>query len=587
MSDRHRTFVIPRTTGTHGDIFAAVGLADLLSGASDSPVSIRENPAGFEIDATLVGPIPQKPGYPFLKPNEKMNVPSGIMDFVDYKAEKAKSDRRKKLTQGKSKKSLGPEIEELLRQDAPRPDWRLLQVLNSLGAWKTSNRVFADIVKITPAEFSQAVSAALDSIASFAPSGLAWLASSVQLFSPNSAKGYSRLKPDSTGRNDKTKEDWTDPFIEWLRYRGYFAVACPFFDGSKAENVRLLCPVPANVSVNALREICDELRQAGVFGRSPKAPKLDSLATLKLAEILIRRSEEFHDADAAAIIGISILGGSPAKIISGIAVTHYQSLGNSKAVSSMSTLALPGWFVLNDAADALAFLSILDEHQRVVRSLQDDHSDEIGLLILYRRFLELRGEHSILTLIDFMSRYGALVLRAREQKRWIAQFSTENFERLLMQNAAKLAPLLNDPGFQAVAAAIRNATINAQLAKAFAQRDKRPAQYRDIRYDLLAELRRKSSLPGDVSLIQALSEFVQLYNYENARQHEILAGGKSSWRPPRNITTDEFSSLVALIETHHAATVGPMLCAYGTCRIPKDPELAGVNESETTASEQD
>ncbi len=156
-----------------------------------------------------------------------------------------------------------------------------------------------------------------------------------------------------------------------------------------------------------------------------------------------------------------------------------------------------------------------------------------------------------------------------------------------MQNAAKLAPLLNDPGFQAVAAAIRNATINAQLAKAFAQRDKRPAQYRDIRYDLLAELRRKSSLPGDVSLIQALSEFVQLYNYENARQHEILAGGKSSWRPPRNITTDEFSSLVALIETHHAATVGPMLCAYGTCRIPKDPELAGVNESETTASEQD
>lgn len=66
MSDVHRTFIIPRTTGTHGDIFAAVGLADLLSDASDSPVFIRENRAGFEIAATLIDAIPQKPGYPFL-----------------------------------------------------------------------------------------------------------------------------------------------------------------------------------------------------------------------------------------------------------------------------------------------------------------------------------------------------------------------------------------------------------------------------------------------------------------------------------------------------------------------------------------
>ena len=76
----------------------------------------------------------------------------------------------------------------------------------------------------------------------------------------------------------------------------------------------------------------------------------------------------------------------------------------------MTTLAIPGWFVINNADDALTFLSILNEHQRVVRSLQDDHSDEIGLLIEYRRFLEIRGESSILKLIEFMSRYGALVL---------------------------------------------------------------------------------------------------------------------------------------------------------------------------------
>jgi hypothetical protein len=62
-------------------------------------------------------------------------------------------------------------------------------------------------------------------------------------------------------------------------------------------------------------------------------------------------------------------------------ITHYQSLGNAKAVSAMSTLALPGWFSVENKEDAQTWLEILDEHQRIVRGLQDDHSDEIGLLI--------------------------------------------------------------------------------------------------------------------------------------------------------------------------------------------------------------
>ncbi|MBF6567930.1 MAG: hypothetical protein IVW54_03530 [Candidatus Binataceae bacterium] len=520
------------------------------------------------VTANVLDSIPQTPGYPFLKTNEKVQVPKDVTDFVDYKAEKAKADRRKKLTQGKSKKSLGPELEELLKQETPLLNWRLLQVLNTLQGDETSNRIHALIQSMTPSDFSQQVKAGLDALRSFEPSGLDWPASSVQLFSPNAAKGYSRLKPDSTERNDKTKEQWTDPFVEWLRYRGYFAVACPFFDGPKAENVRLLCPVPADISVGALKEICGALRQAGVFGGPPK---LDSLATLKLAELLITRSQEY--AGANPIAGLFLLGKRPSEVISGISVTQYQSLGNAKAVSSIATLALPGWLAINSRDDALAFLSILEEHQRVVRSLEDNHSDEIGLLIQYRRFLELRGEGSIRALIDLMARYGALVLRAREQGRRVAQFSTQNFGRLLMQNAQRLGDVLNDTGFQAVAAAIRSATVSAQAQKAMNRPD-----YREIRYDLLPELRRKSSLPGNPPLVQAISEFISKYNSENARRREL---NKSA---PRNVTTEEFSSLVTLIDTHHAATVGPMLCAYGSCRVSRDSDSEDnhdLNQTET------
>lgn len=282
-------FIIPRFTGTHGDPLAAVGLADLLSTIPGvSEVRLEETSLGFAVSAKgLFAPedAPTTPGYAFLKANEKTIVPKGVSDFVDYKAEKAKADRRRKLLQAKGKKPLGPEIEESLKQDELRPDWRLLQVLNTLQGDETSNRIHALIVDMKSDNFARTLSNALAALGSGRASGLDWPANSVQLFTPNAAKGYCRLKPDSTDRNDKTKEQWTDPFLEWLRYRGYFAVACPFFLGQKAENIRLLCPIPHNIRVDVLKQIAFELRAAqGIFGG---APKVDSLAVLKLAELLI------------------------------------------------------------------------------------------------------------------------------------------------------------------------------------------------------------------------------------------------------------------------------------------------------------
>ncbi len=102
---------------------------------------------------------------------------------------------------------------------------------------------------LTREKFRNAVASSLANVIAGRPSGLTWNVNTVQLFTPTSAKGYSRLKPDSTDRNDKTKQKWTDPFWEWMKYRGYFRVACPYFQGQKGEHVRLLCPVPKDISV--------------------------------------------------------------------------------------------------------------------------------------------------------------------------------------------------------------------------------------------------------------------------------------------------------------------------------------------------
>lgn len=581
--DERTAIRLVRATGTHADVFAAVGLADLVSPAfAGGVVRLVGESAHFLIDLPEalgyehVARIPQTPGYPFLKANEKVVVPVVAVDPVDYKAEKAKADRKKQAyaqRQG-ARKTADPEIQELVQQDQLRDDWRLLQVLNALQGDETSNRVHETVLSLTAEEFRNELAEALEAASSGRHSGLNWKVSTVQLFAPIAAKGYSRLKPDGTDRNDKTKELWADPFVEWLRYRGYFRVACPFFQGSKGEHVRLLCPVPHDISLHALEFVARKLRGVGLYGGPPK---MDALAVLKLAELLVVHSEEYHEPQIEVAPGLFLEGKTPAKAISGLMVTDYQSLGNAKAVSAMFTMALPDWFPIRNKEDALTWLAILDEHQRVIRGLQDDHSDEIGLLVAYRRFLEKRAEGAIWALIEFMEHYGSFLIRAREQKRKVRAFRTDYFRRVIMQGAPRFKEVLENAGFQAVAAAVRKATVSAQAQKAMKSRD-----YREIRYDLLHDLRRKRGLPGSQPLMEAVSDFISKYNAENYRRWEM---GKSH---PRNVTTEEFLAFAAVVDDCGASVVGALLCAYGSCREPREEEQAleednGSDQAETSA----
>jgi hypothetical protein len=367
------TITISKPTRTHADVFAAIGLADLLS----TPTArIKESPTGFEISAGDVDPdtLTHVPGYPYLKTRGKA-VPSGVHDFVDWDQEKQKVERYFKLRRDLKSNHAGSEIDELLRHDAPRPDHGLLRALDRLQGDETTNRVYAAITAMTPGDLSSTVSSGLAAIALSGQSQIHWGAkggkgaTSVQLFNPLAAKGYAARKPSGTNRNDGTKEQWTDEFVEWLRYRGYFAAACPHFLN---RDIRLLVPIPHDISLAGFRQTISELNKARISGG---APKIDILAALTLAEILIRHSEEYGQLSASRPY-CRIRFKAPSDIISGLRVTHYQSMGQASAVSSMSVVALPGWFVLNSADDARSFLAILTEHQKICRGLNDDHSDE-------------------------------------------------------------------------------------------------------------------------------------------------------------------------------------------------------------------
>ncbi len=94
-------FPIPKITGTHADVLAAIGLADLLE-AADIRATLSDNQSEFIVSSgspvtvTQLRRIGLNPGYEYLAPNEKekAKVPAVVGDrFFDYPIEKQKADR--------------------------------------------------------------------------------------------------------------------------------------------------------------------------------------------------------------------------------------------------------------------------------------------------------------------------------------------------------------------------------------------------------------------------------------------------------------------------------------------------------------
>src|ERR1019366_5889956 len=114
-------------------------------------------------------------------------------------------------------------------------------------------------------------------------------------------------------------------------------------------------------------------------------------------------------------------------------------------------------------------------------------------------------------------------------------------------------------GFKALPVSIRSAAVSAQAMKTGGMRD-----YREIRYDLLPELRRKRTLPGVAPFLGELSDFIPTHNAESARR---LEQGRTTGI--KRMTSEDMEAFtLLLVEQKDAAVFGAMLCAFATCRVP-------------------
>lgn len=132
-----------------------------------------------------------------------------------------------------------------------------------------------------------------------------------------------------------------------------------------------------------------------------------------------------------------------------------------------------------------------------------------------------------------------------------------------------LLEIINDPGFEAVARAVRQAKVTSQNKKARGEN-----VWREIRYELLHDLHRTRKVPGS-AFVERVMDFVSRYNYENARRRETEKNPKAA---PANISDEELKSFITLINRHGTSLVGALLAAYGSCKEKWEPEDAGTGQ---------
>lgn len=538
-----QNYSVPKVTQTYSDTLVAVGIADLFAtwpgeGILSRDVKITDHGDAYglsinpPIEVDNIGSVRLPPGYPYIKFKSRDKAPG--IDVIDYETEKEKGDIyrnydkiAKKLK--KKNKGIGHIPEE--RPGEPHPNLQLLKDFNSLRMGSNSyNDLF-----LTLLDKKNLAEMVFDKLMSRECSGRdkVFTASNLQLFSPISGKGVHRPKPDGVGLAGLSDQmvNWFD---EWMKYRAMYKAMISYRVG---DDTKVLVLSPGEISLAALWRIRDEFLKIPLWG----SLRLEIMAVLSLVSILIEKSDAYSGKE-----GLSIFNRRPNEIIKGINSVLFKSLGTGKALMNVSFLGIPGWFPIENRDDAVAWLAIINEHQKCIGTLNEDHSDDIPLLQGYRNFI---SSSSLLDFLSFTADYGTYIMKRLVQNQWVAQLSIHNLRRLFM--SYNLKEIIENEGFQNIARAIRRATINAQYRKALG------TQVFDIHYGLAQDWKRK--VKYEDQFITALCDFVQKYNAENYRHAEQKKERRES------VNVKDLNEVIDLIsiKKHGSELVGMLLLAYG------------------------
>jgi hypothetical protein len=581
------TFYVDKTTDTFADVLLAYGVAALLDHLQRDNVGkrkVRVKDAGSVYAIELETPI--RDGYadipwfcdlPFLKAGRKKpprGWPARVFDYNVVRDRRGEYfEARKKLPkEARRPGATVDEYPELATVNALKPpgDYDIMaQIYQLYGVYAYSHvldnwfkcrvcfshllRLILDLFGTTPNDVDGALDAwrELKDEHELDISRRKDTATLVQILNPSMGKGFNRPKADRADLLQNPDVFWP---LEFLKFWGMRMAGLPrFVSGGGDRKTYVLRP--KNITLQTLRDV---YRPFNAVMWPSTAIKMDVLAALRYTDVFLEQW-------LAGQLDDVRYGQQPGDHVSGLAVAFYKDMGQASTVLNLAEIGVPQWMVVETSEQAQAYRALLEEHRRVVTSLDEGRGDQYRLLQLYRDFLSGRILESF---FEFSAGYAGLTMSRMERGQWAPRFTTTNLEELIMTTDEKLTPILENDGFKNIATAIRRSTVIPQYFKA--QGKKGPY---DVRYGLGNDLLRRAAYPEQ--FVQALSEFLHDYNRETAQIHERYKGNPPVRRA--KVTTDDIQQVVALIDEYGSPTVANMLVAFGYAR-----ELRERQESEET-----
>lgn len=563
----HEWFV-EKITSTPADALPAFALAELIHilVPEDIQRTIRVEGKDDGCRVSLIVPleaawIENVEFFTLLKPLDTAKKKSGLPNSIDYVAHQQRNNayfeaRKKGLAES-----------DLAEQGltSPSADWPSWAIINQMAATSTYNKLietwyahracFPDLLKIVfdlygnrPNDVSTAEER-WKALAKTLTIDASSQAPQLQVINPGMGKGGNKAKANGLSIGG-LNGFW---LVEYLKFVGLFHAALPrTVMGSKDRKTYVLRPKSLHWETH--RNIFPEFQKA-VYAQT--AVKMDILATLRYGQVFLK---QWKAGQGTGMFRFALR--QPGDHIAALDVIHYKHLGSAHATMNLSTLILPAWLnKLETAEDATLFLTLLAEHEMIIRNLEEKYSQEYELLRRYRNFLSARDLEEF---YYFTAGYADYVMSKLIKGGFPPRhFHIPNLEVLIVNHNPELKPIVDSPGFRRIAEAIRQSTVTPQYFKS----KNMPGPY-EIRYGLGADLLRNASYPE--KFVQALAKFIFEYSQENARINERYKN-----KPPVRrvlVRTGDLEQVLALMDQYRdSETVANLLVAFGYAHDPRNP----------------
>ncbi len=362
-----------------------------------------------------------------------------------------------------------------------------------------------------------------------------------QLYNPNQGKGLNKSKANGlNGFNFKL------PWIsETLKTSGAInSMICQSVKVGSSYDLKVFVPEFNDIHLSKKTEIIESFKKL-LKGKGDTPIRIDILHILILMKKLLENSEKNQD-----------YFGKAKNRIKGLHSVYQKDLGQNKAVSNIAFIQTPDFVIIDNKDDVDTWLEILEEQISIVGGIEELGSS-VQALLAYRNFINASHLESF---FKFSNWYAAYLMQSLiDEKYYIKPFTHETltkfYEHMDKKENLNLTKIIENEGFQAVAAAIRRSTVSLQ----YTPKNKRNFE---VRYGVAQTLQNKSKTAKDLATY--IGEFIATYNAETARKSELAKG----FRKP--VRQNELTDFYSLLDNNPAKTVGALLASYGFALSKKE-----------------